>query len=160
MYTILAFLSAIGLTKETNICDLVHASRDHTALPKQDLPVSPYRIACMIVPLHKTSKCDAHPHPSVKVTAIPQLRVLLYMLAKMGSALKGKNLLCEEQILSCKSWTIFRKKVKMAKLLKMKGQLQRPVARSGPSCSKLTMLVNVSLQFGRLISEICHYFML
>ena len=33
--------------------------------------------------------------------------------------------------------------------------------RSGPSCSKLTMsLVNVSLKFQTLISEICHYFLL
>ena len=31
----------------------------------------------------------------------------------------------------------------------------------GPGCSKLTMsLVNVSLKFQTLISEICHYFLL
>ena len=33
--------------------------------------------------------------------------------------------------------------------------------RSGPGCSKLTTsLVNVSLKFQTLISEICHYFLL
>ena len=35
------------------------------------------------------------------------------------------------------------------------------LAISGPGCSKLTMsLVNVSLKFQTLISEICHYFLL
>ena len=32
--------------------------------------------------------------------------------------------------------------------------------KTGPSCSNLTMLVNVSLNFQKLISQICQYFLL
>ena len=75
--------------------------------------------------------------------------------SKMGTALKEKNLLLQQQILPLESSALLRGEAKLKN-----NRVDALEILPGPGCSKLTMsLVKGSLKFQTLISQTCQYFL-